>query len=598
MLIGLATVIIALATGGGSGKVQTVHAAVVVRIELERDVRAAIKSGRVLMLECTLPKGDAAKPFLVRYLADPEAWTQYKNRLTVAIPFKRLNAKTQRTVLRAVFPDDYVDDAGWWHTVAFQGERGVETWWTLSEWFTGSGANYKAIQANENNRRVNTGLAQGQRLLFPKKLLLEAFQAPSKAVVAVVPPPQQPNLPTSGDLAYGTDAQGAYALYKLKAKETIYGSVVVQFTDYRENKDIQAASNVIVKRSAIKNARKIRPGQKVKIPVEMLADRYRPAGSERRIAYEAVQQETRRLAKRRVRKAGLDGVVVILDPGHGGRDHGTYPPRTGLYEDELTYDIACRIKRLLEQRTAAEVHMTLKDKSQGFAISNKKSFLHDKDEVLLTTPTYNNAAAKTSVNLRAYLANAIYRQSLSKGIQEDDILFASIHCDALYDERLRGAMVYVPGAQYRNSSELPRGSVYNSFAEARGNRTIRTTPALSRRDEALSRVFADTLLHGLKHNSPEIKVHSMGDPIRNVIRRGGGQEWLPAVLRNTVVPTKVLVETANLTNRTDRLRVADPKWRQWFSEAFVNSVIKHFGAKEQARIAASNGKNALASSKS
>ena len=596
MLIGLATLAIAIATGGRPGDVQTVHAAVVVRIELEPGVRAAIKSGRVLMLECTLPKGDAAKLFLVRYLAEPDSWSQYKNRLTVAIPFKRLNAKTQRTILRTVFPDDYVDDTGWWHTVAFQGERGVETWWTLSEWFTGSGANYNDVQANEHNRRFDTTLAQGQRLLFPKNMLRDAFRPPTKALAPVITPP--PNLPNGGELAYGSDANGQFARYKLKPKETIYGSVVIQFTDYRDNSDIQAASNLIVKRSAIKNARKIRAGQEVKIPIEMLADRYRPLGSERRIAYEAVQQETRRLAKRRVPKAGLEGVVIILDPGHGGRDHGAYPPRSGLYEDELTYDIACRIKRLLEQKTAAEVYMTLKDSSQGFAVSNKTSFPHDKDEILLTTPTYNNAAAKTSVNLRAYLANDIYRKSLRKGILEEDILFASIHCDALYDKRLRGAMIYVPGAQYRNSSELPRGNVYNSFAEAKNNRTIRTTPALSRRDEALSRVFANTLLYGLENNTPEIKVHSMGTPIRNVIRRGGGQEWLPAVLRNTIVPTKVLVETANLTNPTDRQRVADPKWRQWFSEAFVDSVIKHFGANEQARLAATNEKNNPASNKS
>ena len=101
---------------------------------------------------------------------------------------------------------------------------------------------------------------------------------------------------------------------------------------------------------------------------------------------------------------------------------------------------------------------------------------------------------------------------------------------------------------------------------------------LLQRAEADEPALVMDLLRSLAQNTPPIKVHDTGDPIRNVIRRGGGETFVPAVLRNTMVPTKVLVETANLTNAEDRERLADPQWRQWFAEAFVAAVRAHYGS--------------------
>jgi len=122
--------------------------------------------------------------------------------------------------------------------------------------------------------------------------------------------------------------------------------------------------------------------------------------------------------------------------------------------------------------------------------------------------------------------------------------------------------------------------VYARYDEVQGHRAVVTTAAERRRDEALSRNFAEMLLHSLAHNSPPIKVHSQGSPIRNVIRRSATAVYVPTVLRNTLVPTKVLVEAVNLTNATDSRRVADPNWRQWFAEAFVNAVQDYFKTAE------------------
>ncbi|MBI3119767.1 MAG: N-acetylmuramoyl-L-alanine amidase, partial [Candidatus Hydrogenedentes bacterium] len=358
--------------------------------------------------------------------------------------------------------------------------------------------------------------------------------------------------------------------------DALYSSVVVRFTDIRENADIHEALKVIQKRSAIKDLNRVEIGDAVRIPVDMLSDRYQPAQSEQRRTYEAVRQEAEKLAADPVKAASLEGVVIILVPGHGGRDHGAAHYASGLFEDEITYDIMCRIKVLLETQTKARVYATQEDPNQKYVPSKTRKFTHDTDEVLLTTPRYQNTDGKISANLRWYLANKIYREERKKGTDDRKVLFVSIHCDSLFNESLRGTMVYIPGAGYRRDREQPGGAVYASYQEVRAHPTVTTDSAARRRDEAVSLNFAKGFLRALSTNNPPLKVHDAGDPIRNVIRQSGGRAFVPAVLRNTMVPTKVLIETANLTNASDRERLSDPEWRQWFAEAFVTAVRNYY----------------------
>lgn len=58
-----------------------------------------------------------------------------------------------------------------------------------------------------------------------------------------------------------------------------------------------------------------------------------------------------------VRALGLKLGKVVLDPGHGGHDHGTTGP-TGLTEKELVLDVALRLGALIEQRLNSEVVYT------------------------------------------------------------------------------------------------------------------------------------------------------------------------------------------------------------------------------------------------
>jgi N-acetylmuramoyl-L-alanine amidase len=379
----------------------------------------------------------------------------------------------------------------------------------------------------------------------------------------------------AGELSYGKDEKGAYAAYKLKRGEAIYTAVVVRFTDFQERQDIIDACDIVLRRSGISDPRRIDAGQSIRIPMEILSDRYWPESSAERRGFEAMRQEAARLQQTRVSSKGLDGVVVVIDPGHGGNDQGASYPDAGLYEDELNYDIACRLKQLLESDTRAKVHFTLTDPKQGFEPRNTQSFTSDKNEELLTTPRYWNEDAKISANLRWYLANHFYEKECRKGLDPRKVVFISIHCDALH-EKMRGTMVYVPGAKYRRNQEQPEGVIYARYDETNGHAAVSTTGEDRTRDEALSRNFAQTLIQTLQNGPAKIAVNKHGDPIRNVIRKSGGTAYVPAVLRNNLIPTKVLVETANLNNPTDRERLADPQWRQSYAEALRDALLEYF----------------------
>lgn len=541
---------------------------------------ASFRNGRLIFLEFRPPSGDEAKGFLERYLAEGANWVTYSGKGAVAIPFDQLNPQTRRKVLLAVFRADYVNEEGWHHTVV-QGGRDQETLWTLAEWLTGRGTNHEAIA--RLNALPSGSLQTGQQILFPKDLLLEVMREPTETPLvedlqqAAQMPVDMDLMQAAEDLTYTRRGSNQYAVYRLKPGEALYTAVVVRFTDFRENVDILAACDTVQDESRIKDVHDMDPGTEIFIPVDMLSDRFKPEGSRERKEYEATIAEADRL-RGQVTSKDLEGIVVILDPGHGGKDWGTSTINHAytLYEDEINYDIMCRVKQILETKTCAKVYVTMLDPDQGYTPQDVERFVNDEDELVLSTPNYWNGNAKISANLRWYVANSIYRKEVKAGVDPRKVIFTSFHCDALFNDKLRGAMVYLPGAAYRKDRETgwPPGA-YDNYAEYKEQPEARSTAEERKRDEALSRNFAVTLLDEL--GKAEIKRHSVGDPIRRVIRQDGGKEYVVAVLRNTMVPTKVLVECANLTNPTDCQWVSQPWWRQRFAEAYVEALKAHYG---------------------
>ncbi len=359
----------------------------------------------------------------------------------------------------------------------------------------------------------------------------------------------------AGELRFFEDSLGPYAGYRLKQGETVWTDVVRRFTSRTDGVSDTDAVRRVLERSGIEDARRIPPDAEIKIPIELLAAQYRRT-------YTAAP--TRPLA----------GVVVILDAGHGGIDTGARGP-SGVYEDEVVYDVMCRVKRILERETAATVHVTIRDKSRGFAVTaTRTNFPRDRDEYIQTTPPYQNLDATVGLHLRWYVANARYSRALRWGTAPDRVIFTSFHADDLAPN-LRGATIYVPGARFCGGLYGKSGRTYRRFAEVRERPKVTFTTRERVRSERLSRAFAEDLVRALR--AARIKVFST-KPIRDhIVRR---TQFVPAVLRYNAVPTKVLVECGNLSNSRDRRNLGDPTFRERLARAYVDAVIA-FASKER-----------------
>lgn len=555
----------------------------------------------------------------------------------IRIPYELLHPDWAVRVVRDLFPADRPGDGYWVHQVG-AGRLTVteESLWNLSLWFTGRGENFAAIA--DRNGLHDLAPRPGQPLIVPGDLLLPPFarlaglppseapldddfssivtqrapaarpdtgetatpgeRAPQAAAPEPAAPPasgatgnagpQQPpgkpegTLPPSSpapvsaegsdELSYGSDADGPYAIYRLKRGEAIYSAVVVRFTGRLDAADVNELAADIIRRSRIADVKDIAVGHPIKIALDHLLPEYLPPGDPRRVAWEKSEAGVARYTNP-ARSRDLEGVAVILDAGHGGRDRGA--AHNGVWEHDYVYDILCRIKHLLEKETRARVLTTIRDREEGYAIRTKTKVRRSQAEVLLTDPPYPLQPGTMSVNLRWYLANSYHRALVEEGFDPLKIVFTSLHADARHPS-LSGAMVYVPGEEYRRGRYGNGGARYAKYSEVRQAPFVSFSRPERERSEALSREFATSFIEALQGAEIPVYQHS---PIRErIIRRG--RSWVPAVLRCNIVPVEVLIEICNLSNNKDSQRLGKPSFRQKVAEAYVEALRNYYDGAE------------------
>ena len=120
------------------------------------------------------------------------------------------------------------------------------------------------------------------------------------------------------------------------------------------------------------------------------------------------------------------------------------------------------------------------------------------------------------------------------------------------------------------------GSPNNRYAEVREKRTISFGKNQRVRSEAVSRELAADILKGFRRQGLEIPKTK---PVRDSIIRSKGRRWLPAVLRGNQVPTKVLVEMLNLSNKQDAQVLGKARNREKLATALADGILTHFGEK-------------------
>jgi len=536
---------------------------------ISSDLRVAVRQGRDVELQVRAVAGDDYASIALRVTSGEEnaaalkVWngsSRVKRDRWIRVPLALLSAEFRALSLRNLFPEDGHDGDDWVH-LARSGALPTydEGLWQVAQWFTGRGESFSELM--RVNGLSSPELREDQRIRIPGELLHPAFQARLRS--------------DRGALEYGSDASGPYAAYRLKPGDALYSSVVVRFTGRTGDEDVRALADELARRSGITDPRDIPVGYEVKIPLELLEPEFLPAGHPRRSEAEARLAELdRELARQPVAGArGLKGVVVVLDPGHGGRDLGTM--NNGIWEHDYVYDVSCRIRRILERETAATVVMTLEDLETGCAPSSSDKLVANHQGTVLTTPTFlarEEGEARIGVNLRWYLANSVYREALEDGVSRDRVVFLSLHADSRHPG-LRGLMVYVPGAAYRTKTYGSTSKTYRKYEEVREKPTISFSSKQRVRSEAVSRELAAAIVDSFEREGLPIQPHK---PVRDKVIRGRAK-WVPAVLRGNAVPTKVLVEMVNLSNREDAALLGQARERERIARSIANSLFLHFG---------------------
>ena len=343
---------------------------------IEPGLYAEMEGGKKIYLTACATTELDVTDWAARVLANPEKYSKFKHGKCLKVPLAELTEEYQLEVMRGLFKRDSYDQAGWNHKITYTSSRrrGGETLWNISEWFTGDPRNYKDIQKhNWMSRR--TRLYKNTKIKIPLRLLKPAFRNPILFEIAARRAAEGPSAESrrlNGDLTLKTDARGPYASYKVKKGDTIYSNVVMRFTDRVLARDVMDAAKNICRRSGIRDPGKLHPGDEIKIPLDLLSLMYLPPDDPRRQEYERIRREAAKYSNP-VRTAELKGITVILDPGHGGHDPGALG-KNRIYEDEVVYDIMCRIKRLLESTTMAEAIPMMVDKSQQYEPRDVSSF--------------------------------------------------------------------------------------------------------------------------------------------------------------------------------------------------------------------------------
>lgn len=238
-------------------------------------------------------------------------------------------------------------------------------------------------------------------------------------------------------------------------------------------------------------------------------------------------QMTKRLKQEQYR-------IVVLDPGHGGRDPGAIGP-TGLKEKEVVLDLARKTKQIVEkQAPSIKIYLT-----------------RDGD----------------------YFLKLRKRTEIAKEYNAD--LFISLHANANRSQRARGFSVYTLSEKATDEAARELAEKENA-ADLLFGGVETPTPT---DDTLLAYVLADlsttaALQHSLEFGHIALD-NTMSSLWKYKIHKEGFKRANFIVLRSADMPS-ILVEACYITNKREESLLRRKDFRMKVAQALANSIIEYF----------------------
>lgn len=273
----------------------------------------------------------------------------------------------------------------------------------------------------------------------------------------------------------------------------------------------------------------------------------------------------------------LEGVTVILDPGHGGIDGGTVYPATApheIVEKEIVLPVAMNVKAQLEA-LGAEVIMT-RTTDEWYSVYYRAA---KAGEVMIDKLISElTATEKTLDILDAYEEKfqAIYDLNLDRGggefiggagTNEDarllydlgrqfpDVIFVSIHANSWTDASIGGMQVYYVDNAFQYQ-----------FTKTQAGQGDDVPPVYQNFDDAGRLQLANALANQILADVPELT---------NV----GGIQTLKQdgfVVLNRTGLNSVMLEIAYVTNARDRANLLDATFRDRVADSITRGIYNYF----------------------
>jgi len=127
-----------------------------------------------------------------------------------------------------------------------------------------------------------------------------------------------------------------------------------------------------------------------------------------------------------VRQLGLGVKRIVIDPGHGGKDPGTFNRSMKLYEKTITLDLARRLKSVFDKHSSYEIILT-RERDQYISLEERTAIANSKKSDLFVSIHVNSAPRKNTRGIETFYLNLTTDSwSMSVAAQENAISKKSI----------------------------------------------------------------------------------------------------------------------------------------------------------------------------